>query len=265
MVEGVTDRTQNPRPPLLTTALSRLLASRVPTPRVIALGEPTHGDETFLTVRNDIVSWIADDFGLAAIALETSADASRYLDEYVCGDADDLDRALEAGFSHGFGRFSGNRDLLLRLRSINRALEAHDRIRCVGIDADMDSRPRTLPPQSGLRSASSNAPHGWPTTSIVLWDRSVIVVQCCCTRTTPTSIGPTRRCNSVRTESSGTPSVTSSLRDMERTIWSWRPRAAPRRHEASLPPRTEPSNIFSTASKAAPNRCSSTTGNSVIS
>ncbi|MFN3599906.1 MAG: DUF6194 family protein [Dietzia sp.] len=134
----MTDRTQNPRPPLLSTALSRLLASRVPTPRVIALGEPTHGDETFLTVRNDIVSWIADDFGLAAIALETSADASRHLDEYVRGEADDLDRALEAGFSHGFGRFPGNRDLLIQLRSINRAREADDHIRCVGIDADME-------------------------------------------------------------------------------------------------------------------------------
>lgn len=138
MVEGVTDRTKNTSPQPLTAALTRLLANRVPAPRVIALGEPTHGDETFLTIRNDIVSWIADGFGLAAIALETSADAGRHLDEYVRGDADDLDHALEAGFSHGFGRFPGNRDLLTQLRSINRTREVHDRIRCVGIDADME-------------------------------------------------------------------------------------------------------------------------------
>lgn len=138
MVEGVTDRTQNTSPQLLTSALSRLLADRMPAPRVISLGEPTHGDETFLTVRNDIVSWSADDLGLAAVVLETSAETSRHLDEYVCGEADDLDHALEAGFSHGFGRFPGNRDLLTRLRSINRARETHDRIRCVGIDADME-------------------------------------------------------------------------------------------------------------------------------
>lgn len=124
------------RPPI--EDLLDLLTACGPIPRLIALGEPTHGDATFLALRNDLVARLADAGALAAVALETAAGPSRRLDDYVCGRSDDLDGALREGFTHGFGTFAGNRELLETLRAVNDARSAAEHIRCVGIDAAME-------------------------------------------------------------------------------------------------------------------------------
>ena len=77
--------------------------------RLIGLGEPTHGDDTFLVLRNRLLEHLIDHHDVRAVALETDADAARLLDAYVAGEVDDLDHALDEGFRHRFGRFGTRR------------------------------------------------------------------------------------------------------------------------------------------------------------
>lgn len=137
IVEGVTDdsRTTNSA---LECSLSEFVTSRRPPVRLLGLGEPTHGDETFLALRNDLFVHLVLQHGFVAIALETGQENALLLDDYVCGLDDDLDRVLEAGFTHGFGRFTGNRDLLLRLRELNTTRDPSEQVHCMGVDAQME-------------------------------------------------------------------------------------------------------------------------------
>lgn len=137
-MERVTNEPGPAQHPSLAPQLSAFLRRRDPLPRLLGLGEPTHGDETFLTLRNDLFGHLVTEHGFVAIALETDATAARALDAYVRGETDDLDAALRAGFAHGFGRFPGNRDLLVRLRALNTDRPAADHVRCLGFDAAME-------------------------------------------------------------------------------------------------------------------------------
>lgn len=136
-MEGVTDDSRTTTSSL-EHSLSEFLTSRRIAVRVLGLGEPTHGDETFLTLRNDLFVHLVLQHGFVAIALETGQENALLLDRYVCGLDDDLDRALGAGFTHGFGRFTGNRDLLCRLRALNATRDPSDQVHCIGVDAEME-------------------------------------------------------------------------------------------------------------------------------
>src|SRR6185312_14360614 len=98
------------------TTLVDLLAG---SPALLALGEPTHGESAFLQLRNEAFLSLAE-HGYRSIALESDRAAGLIADEFVRGVADvTLDRALAEGFSHGFGAYPANRDLLLRMREWN--------------------------------------------------------------------------------------------------------------------------------------------------
>lgn len=105
---------------------------------LLALGEPTHGVEAFLDVRNEIFAELIGG-GFRSIALESDRIAAMRVDDYIRGADDPLDDVMSRGFSHGFGGMEGNRRLVTWLRGQNERRPTEDQIAFYGIDAQMEN------------------------------------------------------------------------------------------------------------------------------
>ena len=88
--------------------------------RVVAVGEPGHGAEEPLALRNRIVRLLAARGTLGAVALESDALAARALDTFVRGGPGDAATLAAQHLSWGFGRLRANVELLQWLREHNR-------------------------------------------------------------------------------------------------------------------------------------------------
>jgi erythromycin esterase-like protein len=117
-------------------ALDEVLAKR--TTRVLALGEPAHGVKAFPVLRNDMLEQLVKR-GFRSVALEIDLFAAEAVDDYVRGNAADLDELMESGFSHGFGRIPGNRELVEWLREYNTGKAEEARVRFYGFDAPTET------------------------------------------------------------------------------------------------------------------------------
>ncbi|HTI21562.1 MAG TPA: erythromycin esterase family protein [Kutzneria sp.] len=137
-------------------ALDEVLANRAT--RVLALGEPTHGVTAFPLLRNDMLEQLVER-GFRSVALEIDLFAAESVDDYVRGTAADLDEVLENGFSHGFGRIPGNRELVEWLKEYNMDRSEQERIRFHGFDAPTETG--TAPsPRRALRTVRDFLPAG---------------------------------------------------------------------------------------------------------
>jgi erythromycin esterase-like protein len=116
-------------------ALTALLS---PATRLFGLGEPTHGVEAFLDVRNEVFRHLVEHEGYRSIALESDCLAALVADAYVTGGDGTLDDAMSRGFSHDFGAAAGNRDLLRWMRAHNAQRPPQDRLRFYGCDAPVE-------------------------------------------------------------------------------------------------------------------------------
>lgn len=114
--------------------LDELLAARPEPPALLALGEPTHGIETFPLLRNEILGHLVER-GYRSIVLETDVFAASIVDDYIAGATAEIDTVLATGFSHGFGAVPGNRELVEWLRAHNAGRARQDRVRFYGFDA----------------------------------------------------------------------------------------------------------------------------------
>lgn len=121
----------------LGSAFDELLATRQEPPSLLALGEPTHGIAAFPLLRNELLCHLVER-GYRSIVLETDVLAASVVDNYVGGGATEIDDVLERGFSHGFGRVPGNRELVEWLRGYNTGRPARDRVRFYGFDAPVE-------------------------------------------------------------------------------------------------------------------------------
>ncbi|TDC24021.1 erythromycin esterase family protein [Streptomyces sp. 8K308] len=120
------------------SAVARFLAARATTPRVLALGEPIHGQEIFPRLRNHVFRHLVEHHGYRSIAIESDAEAGLLVDAFVTEGAGTLDEALERGISHGWGTSPANRELLAWLREVNRDRPAGDRVRFYGFDGSVE-------------------------------------------------------------------------------------------------------------------------------
>ncbi|WP_282205111.1 erythromycin esterase family protein [Kitasatospora fiedleri] len=128
------------------------LAALVPAgTRLLALGEPTHGAEEFLDLRNELFRHLATDHGYRSIAVESDCLAARAVDAYVGGAAGALDTVVREGFGHGFGEFAGNRELVRWMREFNEGVEEGERLRCYGADGPLEITGAAAPGPSLLR------------------------------------------------------------------------------------------------------------------
>ena len=76
-------------------------------PRLLALGEPTHGEDTLLDLRNELFRQLVEQQGYRTIAIESDCLRGLIVDDYVTSGAGNLDDVMEHGFSHELGRVRG--------------------------------------------------------------------------------------------------------------------------------------------------------------
>ncbi|WP_055603818.1 erythromycin esterase family protein [Streptomyces aureus] len=107
-------------------------------PRLLALGEPTHGVDALLGVRNELFRRLVEEEGYRTITIESDCMRGLLVDDYVTTGAGTLDRVMERGFSHGWGASAANRELVRWMRAFNDGRPAADRIRFAGFDGPLE-------------------------------------------------------------------------------------------------------------------------------
>lgn len=141
-------------------AVMKLLARR---PRLLALGEPTHGEDTLLDVRNELFRQLVEEEGYRTIAIESDCLAGLAVDDHVAFGAGTLDDVMERGFSHGFGASAANRELVRWMRAFNEGRPAADRLRFASFDGPLEITGGASPGRPSPRCTPTSPP-GWTRT-----------------------------------------------------------------------------------------------------
>ncbi|MFE6667362.1 erythromycin esterase family protein [Streptomyces sp. NPDC057697] len=127
------------------TAVMRLLPAR---PRLLALGEPTHGEDTLLDLRNELFRDLVEQEGYRTIAIESDCLMGLVVDDYVTGGTGTLDEVMERGFSHGWGASAANRELVRWARAYNTGRPVPERLRFAGFDGPLEITGAASPRQA---------------------------------------------------------------------------------------------------------------------
>lgn len=104
---------------------------------LVALGEPDHREPAFAEIRNELFPRLVDR-GFRSIALESDRVAAFAVDDFVRHGEGTLDSAMSDGFSHGFGAFPANRELVAWMREHNADRPLAERLSFHGIDAPFE-------------------------------------------------------------------------------------------------------------------------------
>ena len=126
-------------------AVMRLFPAR---PRLLALGEPTHGEDTLLDLRNELFRELVEQEGYQSIAIESDCLMGLVVDDYVTAGTGTLDAVMERGFSHGFGASAANRELVRWMRAYNDGRPASERLRFAGFDGPLEITGAASPRQA---------------------------------------------------------------------------------------------------------------------
>jgi len=129
----------------MTADISKLLGSR---PRLLALGEPTHGDQDLLDLRNDLFRQLVEREGYRTIAIESDCLMGQVVDDHVRFGTGDLDDVMARGFSHEWGAFPGNRELVRWMRAHNEGRPESERVRFAGFDGPLEITAAASPRQA---------------------------------------------------------------------------------------------------------------------
>lgn len=117
-------------------AVMGLLASR---PRVLALGEPAHGEATLLDLRNELFRQLVEQEGYRTVAIESDCLRGLIVDDYVTAGIGTLDEVMAGGFSHEwFNASPANRELVGWMRAYNEGRPAGERLRFAGFDGPLE-------------------------------------------------------------------------------------------------------------------------------
>ncbi|MFJ6792884.1 erythromycin esterase family protein [Streptomyces sp. NPDC091268] len=116
-------------------AVMELFAER---PRILALGEPTHGEDALLDLRNELFRQLVEQHGYRTIALESDCLAGLLVDDHVATGRGTLEEVMRRGFSHGFGASAANRALVRWARAYNEGRPEPERVRFAGIDGPLE-------------------------------------------------------------------------------------------------------------------------------
>ncbi|MEV4970516.1 erythromycin esterase family protein [Streptomyces scopuliridis] len=123
----------------------KLLPAR---PRLLALGEPTHGEDTLLDLRNELFRQLVEQEGYRTIAIESDCVRGLVVDEYVTTGTGTLDEVMEGGFSHGWGASAANRELVRWIRAYNEGRPLSERLRFAGFDGPLEITGAASPRQA---------------------------------------------------------------------------------------------------------------------
>lgn len=131
-------------------AVMRLLPHR---PRLLALGEPTHGEDALLDLRNELFRQLVEQEGYRTITIESDCMMGLGVDDYVTSGTGTLDEVMEQGISHGWGTSAANRELVRWMRAYNVRADndgrpASDRLRFAGFDGPLEITHAASPRQA---------------------------------------------------------------------------------------------------------------------
>jgi len=106
---------------------------------LLGFGEALHGGEELLVLRNQLFQRLVEAHGYSAIAVESSFPRGSIINDYVLGRGPASYAAVQdTGWSHGFGKFEANRELVEWMRQYN-AERAHQRkLQFYGFDSPTD-------------------------------------------------------------------------------------------------------------------------------
>ncbi|MFI7242646.1 erythromycin esterase family protein [Streptomyces qinglanensis] len=138
-------------------AVMELLPNR---PRLLALGEPTHGEDSLLEVRNTLFRQLVEQEGYRTIALESDCLRGLVVDDYVTAGTGTLDAVMEHGFSHGLGASAANRALVRWMRAHNDGRPAAEQVRFAGFDGPLEITGPESPRQALTALHGYLAAHG---------------------------------------------------------------------------------------------------------
>ncbi|GAA4934549.1 erythromycin esterase family protein [Streptomyces coeruleoprunus] len=131
--------------PVHAAAVMGLLPAR---PRLLALGEPTHGEDTLLGLRNELFRQLVEEEGYRTIAIESDCMTGLVVDDYVTSGTGTLDEVVERGISHGWGTSAANRELVRWMRAYNDGRPASERLRFAGFDGPLEITAAASPRQA---------------------------------------------------------------------------------------------------------------------
>jgi len=126
-------------------AVMSLLPAR---PRILALGEPTHGEDALLDLRNELFRRLVEEEGYRTIAIESDCLLGLAVDDHVTAGTGTLDDVMEHGFSHGWGASAANRELVRWMRSYNDGRPTSERLRFAGFDGPLEMTGAASPRQA---------------------------------------------------------------------------------------------------------------------
>ncbi|MFC9552181.1 erythromycin esterase family protein [Rhodococcus sp. NPDC056960] len=138
-----------PGDPSVTVALRAFLRRLDTAPRLLGFGEPMHGEESFLLLRNQMFRYVVEHEGYRSIAIESSCLKGILVDSSVRGvNVLPLDDVMAQGFSHGFGESRANCDLVRWMADYNSRREPEERLRFFGFDAPIEMTSADSPRQA---------------------------------------------------------------------------------------------------------------------
>src|SRR4051812_26016472 len=118
-------------------------------PRLLALGEPTHGEDVLLDLRNDLFRQIVEQERYRTITIESDCMMGLVVDDYVTSGTGILDDVMERGFSHGwFNASAANRELVRWMRAYNDDRPASEQLRFAGFDGPLEITGAASPRQA---------------------------------------------------------------------------------------------------------------------
>ncbi|NUW37020.1 erythromycin esterase family protein [Nonomuraea sp. SMC257] len=126
-------------------AVLRLFPAR---PRLLALGEPTHGEDALLDLRNELFRQLVEQEGYRTIGIESDCVLGLVVDDHVTWGTGTLDEVMERGFSHGWGASAANRELVRWMRAYNDGRPPSERVRFAGCDGPLEITHAASPRQS---------------------------------------------------------------------------------------------------------------------
>jgi erythromycin esterase-like protein len=122
--------------PLNGAGVSAFLRALPATPLLLGLGEARHFVGELGELRNEVFRHLVENEGYRSFAIESDCLMGLVVDDYITTGADTLDDVMERGFSHDFGTFPANRELVRWMRAYN---EEHDeKLRFFGFDGPLE-------------------------------------------------------------------------------------------------------------------------------
>nr|WP_052478606.1 erythromycin esterase family protein [Kibdelosporangium sp. MJ126-NF4] len=130
-------------------AINAFLETRPVRPRVLGLGEPTHGLESLTRLRQRVFQHLVEKHGYRALAMESCCLKGLIVDDYVVHGTGTLDEVVREGISHEWGKYESSRELIAWMREYNTTHE--EPVRFYGFDGPLEITEAASPRQAITR------------------------------------------------------------------------------------------------------------------